>query len=445
MKKPLKFLSAVAAAAAMTMGLAACGSGGSGGGGNASGDTITYWASNQGNSIEDTAAKLKPSLDRFTEKTGVKVKLEVIGWPDLYNRILTAVTSGDGPDVLNIGNTWAVTLQETGAFEPVEGKLLEAVGGKDRFVQSSWSTGGAPGKTPTSVPIYGLAYNLYYNTKLFKAAGIDKAPATWDEFVADAKKLTKDTNGDGKPDQWGFTVAGASVQQNAHQAFVRGLQNGGELFDSSGKPTFDSAEQVKGVKQFIDLMATDKVIAPSDAEIVDGAQKVDNLINGKAAMMFDQSPIKNFTARDFKDWGVAAVPMMTAGATGDEGTQSHVAGINISVFKNSKNKDNAFKLAGWLTSDDEQAYLNKAFSSLPVVNGVTDKDPAFQTEEVKAKQDALANHAKPMPLIAKEGQMETLNGTAMKGLFAKAATGSVSEADIKAALADANNQMAAAQ
>ncbi len=439
MKKPLRVLSALAATATLAFGMTACGTSS-----QASSDTITYWASNQGNSLEDTAAKLKPSLDRFTEKTGVKVQLEVIGWNDLYNRILTAVTSGDGPDVLNIGNTWAVTLQETGAFEPVEGALLEAVGGKDRFLQTSWSTGGADGKTPTSVPLYGLAYNMYYNPKMFKEAGIEKPPVTWDEFVADAKKLTKDTNGDGKPDQWGFTAAGASVSANSHQAFVRGLQNGGSLFDQDGKPTFDSAEQVKGVKQWIDLMATDKVMSPSDAEISDGAQKVDNLINGKAAMLFDQSPVKNFEARGFTDWAVAPVPMMAAGASGPEGTQSHVAGINLSVFKNSKNKENAIKLAGWLTNDAEQVALNKAFRSLPVVSSVS-SDPAFQTEEVKLKNDALANHALPMPLIAKEGQMETLTGTAIKNLYAKAATGTVTEADVQAALKDANNQMAAAQ
>lgn len=199
-----------------------------------------------------------------------------------------------------------------------------------------------------------------------------------------------------------------------------------------------------GVKQWVDLMAVHKVMSPSDAELSQGAQKVDNLINGKAAMMFDQSPLKNFAARDFKDWGVAPVPMMTADATGDRATQSHVAGINLSVFKNSKNKANAIKLAAFLTSNEEQVALNKAYSSLPVVTEAS-KDAAFQTEEVKAKNDALTNHSLPMPLIAKEGQMETLTGTAIKNLFAKAATGTVSEDDIKAALKDANNQMAAAQ
>ncbi|MGX9898662.1 hypothetical protein ACW0JT_00070 [Arthrobacter sp. SA17] len=135
---------------------------------------------------------------------------------------------------------------------------------------------------------------------------------------------------------------------------------------------------------------------------------------------------------------------MEAGATGDVSTQSHVAGINLSVFKNSKNKENAIKLAGFLTSDEEQVALNKAYRSLPVVNGAS-SDAAFQTEEVKAKRDALANHALPMLAHCQEGQMETLTGTAIKNLFAKAATGTVSESDIQAALKDANNQMAAAQ
>lgn len=410
----------------------------------ASGDTITYWASNQGSSLTDDADKLRPMLDRFTAETGVKVDLEVISWTDLYNRILTAVTSGDGPDVLNIGNTWAVTLQETGAFEPFEGAALDAIGGEDRFLETSWSASGAAGEAPTSIPLYGLAYNLYYNPKLFAEAGIDGPPATWDEFVADAKKLTVDTDGDGSIDQWGFTAAGASVSANSHQAFVRGLQNGGTLFDSEGNPTFDSAAQVAGVKQWIDLMSTDKVMSPSDAETSDGSAKVDNFINGSAAMMFDQSPLKNFSARDFTDFGTAPVPMMSTDAEDLEATQSHVAGINLSIFKNSDNKENAIKLAAFMTSDAEQVYLNSAFTSLPIVTAAA-ADAAFSTEDVVAKQEALAEHSAPMPLISKEGQMETLTGTAIKNLFAQAATGTVTDADIKAALTDANNQMAAAQ
>ncbi|MGO1518344.1 MAG: ABC transporter substrate-binding protein, partial [Arthrobacter sp.] len=381
------------------------------------------------------------SIDRYTEETGTKVELEVIPWSDLYNRILTAVSSGDGPDVLNIGNTWAVSLQASGAFMPWEGDPLEKIGGQDRFVQTSWATGGAEREAPTSVPLYGLSYSMYYNTKMFKEAGIESPPATWDDFVADAKKLTKDTNDDGKTDQWGVSLAGASVTNNAHAAFIRGLQNGGSLYDADGKPQFATDGVVKGVNQWVQLMGSDGVVNPSMAEAQNGSDMVEDFAAGKSAMFFDQAPGKTLNARDMKDYKAAPVPMMTAEATGLEGTQSHVAGINVSVFDNSDNKAAAVDFVKHLTSDDEQIYLNKEYTALPVVTAAYD-DEAFQSDEITLKKDILANHAQPMPLYPSESQMETLVGTAVKNLFAKIAQGEkVSEADVKKALDNANSQM----
>src|ERR1700709_1985407 len=163
MKKRPNIAGAIAAAVA----LVAAGCSGSGGSGDSpSGSTITYWASNQGTSLDNDKQVLTPVLNDFTKQTGVKVKLEVIGWNDLQTRIQTAVTSGQGPDVLNIGNTWAASLQATGAFLPYDDANMKAIGGSDKFVKTALETGGAPGKPVTSVPLYGLAYGLYYNKAL---------------------------------------------------------------------------------------------------------------------------------------------------------------------------------------------------------------------------------------------------------------------------------------
>src|SRR5690606_34604200 len=97
-------LTAAPLAAAGAAGLAACGSTGSGGSNDSPG-SLTYWASNQGTSLENDKEVLTPVLEKFTEETGIEVSLEVIGWADLQTRIQTAITSGQGPDVLNIGNT----------------------------------------------------------------------------------------------------------------------------------------------------------------------------------------------------------------------------------------------------------------------------------------------------------------------------------------------------
>ncbi len=41
------------------------------------------------------------------------------------------------------------------------------------------------------MPLYSLAYGLYYNKAQFAAAGISSPPTTWEELVADGKKLTE--------------------------------------------------------------------------------------------------------------------------------------------------------------------------------------------------------------------------------------------------------------
>jgi multiple sugar transport system substrate-binding protein len=302
---------------------------------------------------------------------------------------------------------------------------------------------GAPGKTPTSVPLYGLSYGLFYNKKLFKQAGIASPPKTWSEFVADAKKLTKDTNGDGSPDQWGVALEGSSITENSHWAFILGRQAGGQLFASGAKPTFDSSAIVKGVQSYVDLVGQDKVASPSNAQFGDGTQALAQFAKGKTGMiMWQNNAANNLKSDGMKesDYGVADVPVFDGTSTP---VMTHVAGINISVFKNTKNKDAALKFVKFMTSPQEQVTLNTTFGSLPVVKQAQ-SNPKFSSPNLKTFNSILADHAEPMPLIDQEGQMETIVGGAVKQLFATAATkGSVSASQVQSALSEANQKMAA--
>ena len=424
---------ALAGALALT-GVAGCGGGGADTG---SAKTLTYWASNQGTSLENDKQVLQPELDKFEQQTGIKVKLEVIPWSDLLNRILAATTSGQGPDVLNIGNTWSASLQATGALLPMDDSILTQLGGRDRFLAAPLAATGAPGKPPTAVPLYSLGYGLYYNTKLFAQAGISAPPATWDDLVADGKKLTHDG-------QWGLALEGASIAENAHHAFVFGQQHGATLFDNDGNPKFDSPEEVAAVKQYLDLMASDKIVNPSNAEYGNGTEAVKDFATGKAAMLLWQAAATSLKSNGMSpnDYAVAPVPF-PAQPGGGKHVDSMVAGINLAVFGNTRNKDGALQFVKFLTSKAEQQTLNKTYGSLPSVKDAYD-DPAFSTPEVKTLQDILANSAAPLPQVAQESQFETLVGTAMKDLFADAASGKPITADsVKAKLSQAQQQMPA--
>ncbi|MBD9734058.1 sugar ABC transporter substrate-binding protein [Streptomyces sp. H28] len=414
----------------------ACGGGTSTGGGtNDSPKKLTYWASNQGAGIEIDKKVLRPELDKFEQQTGIEVELEVVPWSDLLNRILTATTSGQGPDVLNIGNTWSASLQATGALLPWDTAQFDRIGGKDRFVDSALGSTGADGQDPAAVPLYSMAYALYYNKQMFADAGIQKPPATWDDLVAAGKRLT----GDGT---WGIGVEGSNPAENIHHAFVFAQQHGADFFTADGTADFANAAAVAAVKQYVDLMAKDRIIAPGNAEYAQN-QSVSDFAKGKTGMLLWQSASANLKSQGMgeDDYGIAPVPVQSGTPGPGRQVNSMVAGINLAVFKNSDNLDGATRFVKFMTSDAEQKILNTAYSSIPPVKAAQD-DPAFNTPANAVLKDTLAQSAAALPQVPDESQFETAVGTAIKNLFADAAAGrAVTTASVKAALTKAQQQM----
>lgn len=433
LKKALTALTA----GALTLALAACG-GGSVSSGSASGSTggsITYWASNQGTSIENDKEILTPVLDAFTQETGVTVNLEVIPWTDLQTRLQTAITSGQGPDVVNIGNTWAASLQATNAFLPFDDANMNAIGGSDKFVATALATGGTPGQPPTSLPLYGLAYGLYYNTTMLSAAGI-QPPTTYEELLTAAQALNK-------PDQgiYGLAIAAGSYRYNAHFAFINSSQYGADLFTSDGKPDLTQPEVVDGVLRQLDLMQQYKVVNPSDSQLDSAAKSMAVFASGKAAFTFQQNNADaTFIQQgmDRSEFGVVPIPVP---ANAPDKISSHVAGINVSILKNTKNQAGALALVKHLTSETVQSELGKPFAVLPVLKGM---EPNFtdNAQELATFEKVYNEQAKPLPTYPAEDQFEMTVGRAMNSMFATIATGgTVSRADVETALQTAQDSI----
>ncbi len=106
---------------------------------------------------------------------------------------------------------------------------------------------------------------LFYNTEMFKAAGLDpnKPPKTWDEFLEYAKKLTRDTDGDGKVDQWGFGTVGAK-SPGFPLRFGPFIWSFGAdyLAPDMKRSTLDSPEAKEAFAFFVELYTKYKVVPP---------------------------------------------------------------------------------------------------------------------------------------------------------------------------------------
>jgi multiple sugar transport system substrate-binding protein len=426
-----------AAAVALAAIMAGCSGGGTSsttsGNGN-SNATITYWASDQGSSISDDYKVLNPVLKQFQQQTGIKVNLEVVGWPDLLNRVLAATTSGQGPDVVNIGNTWSASLQATNAFLPWTSQNFASIGGQSRFVTSALGSTGASGQPPVAVPIYSLAYALYYNKALFQQAGISGPPTTWDELIADGQKLTHGGT-------YGLAIEGGSIPENIHHAYIFAKQHGCSFFDAAGKATFTQPGCVAGVQQFVNLMGADKIASPGDAQY-DQNQSVSDFASGKAAMLMWQAAGKNLQSHGMSPSQYAVAPIPVQSGTPGQGANvdSMVAGIDMAIYKNTHNLAATEKFVKFMTSQSTETTLCKEYGAIPPIGSAL-QNPAFATPELSVLRNVLTTSASAMPQVAGESQFEQLVGTAVKNLFADAASGPVTAQAVQQQLATAQSQM----
>jgi multiple sugar transport system substrate-binding protein len=434
--RPKKLSTLALAAALAAVPLAACGSSSSSGSASSAHPTLTYWATNQGTSLQDDLQVLGPQIAKFTKQTGIKVNVQVIPWTTVLNQITAATVSGKGPDVLNIGNTWSPSLQATGALVQFTPSVMGQIGGSSRFLTGSLSATGAPGKPPTAVPLYSLAYALYYNKAQFAAAGISSPPATWAQLIADGAKLKKGGH-------WPLAIEGGSVAENIHMAFELSEQQGGQFFDSAGKPTFNTPQNVAAIKQMMDFIQTDKITSPSDAQYSKGTEALVDYATGKTSMVIWQAASGSLKqlGMNAADIGVAPVPLPSPVPAGGKPVTSMVAGINMAIFKNTKNMPAALKFVKFMTSTPEQESLNATYGSLPTVSAAY-ADPAFHTPAVTTFRSILSSSAAPMPPVPLESAFETAVGTAIIHLYADAATGkAVTDSMIAQALTQAQAQL----
>ena len=149
---------------------------------------------------------LQELVNRFNlEHPNIQVESLYIGQEDQQTpKILASVVGNAPPDLLWFNPTLTGRLVELGAIRPLD-DLLAASPVRDeldpallesmQFQEHIWS-----------VPFGTNNAGVFYRPSLFREAGITQVPRTWEELRQVAKTLTRDTNGDGRVDQYGMLL-----------------------------------------------------------------------------------------------------------------------------------------------------------------------------------------------------------------------------------------------
>ncbi|WP_433204764.1 ABC transporter substrate-binding protein [Dactylosporangium sp. CS-047395] len=361
MNTPLRKLALLCATAALAVTpLAGCSNDDSGA---SSGDgkslEIVYW--NYGPAAESGN---KATADAFmAAHAGTKVTLTPVtgeNWGTYYANVATLIASGKRPDVMVISGEGAQFVHANNLVLPINKYL-------DKDAEAKTLTGDIAKGLIDGFTVKGdvvtLTYGwndmvVYYNTDVFKAAGVEppKADWTWSDFEATAKKLTADTNGDGKPDRYGFTWASNEI----FPGIMPWVANaGGNLTSDDVCQATADTPQVNKAVSFLENLIKENV-APAPMPMSDVFTRFQN---GQVAMFgAGRWPIATFLPAGFKAFDIQLYPK------GDT-YKTVFGGAGYPILKSSKNPDLAWEYQKFTVSEDiEKQYVgtpDKPGDSIP--------------------------------------------------------------------------------
>jgi multiple sugar transport system substrate-binding protein len=222
-------------------------------------------------------ANMQPFWDdlsaKFTKANPtIKVKVDVVSWETIDDKVKTLVATGQTPDVVNKGDYSAAAAEGLlyRADEMVSKATLDDI--VPTFLNNSKYNGVA-----YAVPDLASARALFYNKDILKKAGVTKLPTTWTELEKVLKQIKAKV-----PGVFPYALPLGPEEAQAEFAIWAG-GNGGVMF-KNGKWVLNSKENV-ATMAFLKKLTDQKLTQPNPAKCDRTACAQTLFASGKAAFI----------------------------------------------------------------------------------------------------------------------------------------------------------------
>lgn len=293
---------------------------------------------------------------------GVHIECTGVPMNSALQRITTLAASGALPDLfVNVENIIG-TLDEMGICEDLTPYLSEEE--KSNIVDAVRESCTIDGRI-IAYPWYSAPNALIFRTDWFEELGIEP-PTTLDEMAAAAQKLTRDTNGDGTIDTYGFGLIGTNDDSGATR-FVMIMRSFGarELYfeDGEWKTEVGSPESIQAFQFFSDLKNKYGVVPPGAIENSFN-ENVNLMAMEQIGMLIagSNSVGKIFNANPDLRGKIGSVQMPSAVTT-----YTPVSMLGWSLNPESKNKDLAIEFVKFMSNKENSIKWVETTGRLPVM------------------------------------------------------------------------------
>jgi len=317
---------------------------------------VTFWHGLSG-PLGDTLNQMIREFNRSQDEVEV-VANPISSYTALSQKLMASIQAKKQPDIAQVFESWTSKYIEADVLCKLEDLMKED---KDFDLKSLDDIYPVFLKSNTfDGVLYSFPFNksvraYFYNKDDFYRAGLDPNhfPATWQEFRDYCKKLSIDTNGDGKLDKFG-----TNYNVNEWQFINLLHQAGGSILDENGKPQLNSPQGIEALSYTSDLINKDKTVY-----LVREFEGQNDFLAGIAAMYEGSSvSITHMRQQPFNfNIGYAPLPIYKT-------NQSAVSGANIVIFKSGDRKRElaAWKFIKWFTDTAQTAKWSAKTCYMPV-------------------------------------------------------------------------------
>ncbi|MDR1534568.1 MAG: sugar ABC transporter substrate-binding protein [Planctomycetota bacterium] len=313
--------------------------------------TIRYWyhLDNPDNDY------LKNIIKVFEEKNpDIKIQAELIPWNNYYDNLYTSIIGGNAPDAGEVKLMAMPQLVSMEALEPLDAYIAKW-SEKDDILDDLWSKMvHSDGKTYL-LPLHYIVSYLYIRQDLFDKYDV-KIPTNRDEFLAAAKALTRDTDGDGRIDLYGFGYRGGRAGQEHWGIFA--LPNAKEMTSAQLKDPWT----IEANQFVVDMFRVHKVTPPSAPN--DAFTEIMGAFRGGLTAMTVNHIGSMPQVVDALGDKVGAVKVPACGKNGEAWT--NFGDEENAIFAASKNKEAAWKWISFLATGPYNKMWTDGSAQLPV-------------------------------------------------------------------------------
>ena len=332
----LLLIGALAAAAAAAAGSAH----------RASPTKLTVWV---GWSAGHELTSFQKLIDEYN-RNHPSVSVKVVGGID-DNKIVAAIRSGTAPDVVSSFNSYNVgNYCGSGGWIDLASLMKKDHIDANLFPSATRYYTQYNGKR-CALPLLADVYGLYYNKKLFKAAGITRPPHTLSELAADAKKLTVRDSG-GKIKVAGFDPV-VGFYENTPERWIQAY--GGKWIDSKGHSLIGAdpawAKWATWQKSLVDWYGYSNLVR-FQAQPIDEFTPSQAFETGKLAMNFDGEWRVAFIQHEAPKLDYGTAPMPVDDAHPELYGSGYINGTIIGIPRGGKHLDESWALVKYLTTNN---------------------------------------------------------------------------------------------